>query len=174
MKKILLALLFAPFLVQGQSNEADSLKYPNVLLPKSAEGKLEYSEVVTVADQKSDVLYSNAQQFILDVFEYPKEVIQLSDKESGKIVFKCLIKTPLHNVRCVGQIDIKDGRYRYTFRDFTSQLNFVKTDEPSIFNPERSKFESRKSWFGLAYPTDRDIKKLITLLKDRMSKSDKW
>jgi len=85
-------------------------------------GKQEITDVLTVDSVKRDVLYSRALQWIALSYRSAQDVIQLSDKENGKIICKgnwssnFMLKKGIIEHTLV--LDFKDGRFRYRFTDF--------------------------------------------------------
>lgn len=103
---------------------AYSQEYSDYLFPLNGNGKEEFSEVVNV-DIVKNTLYSNAQEWIARTFIDYKSVIQLEDKENGKLILKGFspinFSTPSvsEDMSYTIAIECKNNRYRYTISDIT-------------------------------------------------------
>lgn len=126
MKKLLLPLLFICSLSYGQKT--------SLILPiDSITNKITYSEVIKVDSVNKQELFSRAREWFAKAYKNSSKVIQMEDKESGKIVGKALMQV-YHKalgmsfesgyINYTISIYIKDGRYKYEFVDFyhTGQL----------------------------------------------------
>jgi len=122
MKAFLLALLiFAPMLMRAQS----------VVLPiDSTTHKVTFTGVVQVPGVTQADLYSRAREWFATNFNSGKAVLDMDDKEAGKMIGKAYadfsLRAPL-----VGDITqklwrqvkvyVKDGRYRYELTEFSTE-----------------------------------------------------
>ena len=90
-------------------------------------GKIIYTEVVEVESKSKDDLYTSAREWFAKSYNSANNVIQMDDKESGKIVGKALM--PVYhkafgsdydsgNIHYTISIYLKDGRYKYEVSDF--------------------------------------------------------
>jgi len=97
-------------------------------LPKSIGTTYEFTLIDSVKQTKNEI-YVKAYEWIAKTFTSAKDVIQMSDKEAGKIVAKAVIPVPgqhdsyggtLGNdyVHYTITIDIKDGKYRCVLSNF--------------------------------------------------------
>jgi len=128
MKKImfLVVIVLLGLCVHAQEplpiNEAKIKKYFPVV-----EGRVEYAEVVKLdSTYTDDLLFKNARQWLVDNFKSGKDVLQTEDKEGGYIIgqgFFSMMTNPVSLFYSNSQIwfsmkiEVKDGRYRYTFYD---------------------------------------------------------
>ena len=91
------------------------------------------SEVIQVENSSKDNLFDKARLFLVNAFNDPKEVIQLSDKETGTLVAKGIVqiqnKSWNNIINFTFSIFCKDGRYKYeinnigiTYRDARGEL----------------------------------------------------
>lgn len=87
-------------------------------------GDLVYQEVVEVTDINAAQLYSRAKATITDLYKSAKDVVQLDDKDAGRIVAKGTYEivgdalgTSIDYVHHSLTIEAKDGRYRVTVSD---------------------------------------------------------
>jgi len=113
MKKTPILFLFAalPLFIAAQTIEVD----PETKLYAT-------SAVVPIDSTTKDVLYAKALEWVSLNYKSAKDVIQLSDKESGKIICKGNFKTSLFMkegwIEHTMILEFKDNRYRYTFTNF--------------------------------------------------------
>jgi len=127
MKKLLLPLLFICSLSYGQ-------KEPLILPIDSITNKITYSEVVKVDSVSKQELFSRAREWFAKAYKNSSKVIQMEDKESGKIVGKALMQV-YHKalgmtfesgyINYTISIYIKDGKYKYEFVDFYHTGQYV-------------------------------------------------
>jgi len=108
----------------------------------SQTNKITYSEVVYVDSlTNKQELFSRAREWFAKTFNSSTNVIQMEDKESGKIIGKALIQVYHKGVAMTykwGYINytisiyIKDGRYKYVLTDYyhTGQINPGLIDAP--------------------------------------------
>lgn len=99
---------------------------------------LSYSEVIQMDSIPKAELFSRAQMAFVTIFRSSKDVIQLADKENGKIVGKALfsynptifIGNMLTRglVRYTISIQVKDGRYKYEITDFRHTADKPSSD----------------------------------------------
>lgn len=94
----------------------------------SSTNKISYTDVVSVDSLvKKQELFSKVREWFAKTYNSSTNVIQMEDKENGKIVGKALIqiykKTAITNyewgaIHYTISIYIKDGRYKYVITDF--------------------------------------------------------
>lgn len=83
-----------------------------------------YTEVIQMKDISKDELYTRAHTWFVNAFKSAKDVIQMQDKEAGKIMgkgaFQCSIGALLPALDMTVTITIiaKDGRYKYILNNF--------------------------------------------------------
>jgi len=90
---------------------------------------LAFSEVVQTPNIKADELFKRAKDWIVTNLVTSNDVLQVVDKENGMLLGKGEIiykpdtfmskATLTGTIRFVVKILVKDGRYKYTFTDFT-------------------------------------------------------
>ena len=120
MKKLVLPLLFICSLSYGQKE--------SLILPiDSITNKITYSGVVKIDSVNKQELYSRAREWFAKAYKNSSKVIQMEDKESGKIVGKAMIevygstlgiRNEGGNINYTISIYIKEGRYKYEVTDF--------------------------------------------------------
>lgn len=174
MKRLLLLMMLLPFF--GFSQKLDSLR-----MPLNNDGKVEFMEVVELKNSKSNDLFNNAIQFIAENYNSPETVTKLSDRTAGKLIVNTFfIIDKNHHINCVLQIDVKDGRYRYVFRDFTHQV-VIPSLTGSLAPPERefykvfpNEYYNIETGTIIGNGTKNKIKSLTDKLKLTMAKKDNF
>jgi hypothetical protein len=102
-----------------------------------------FSEVVTVEGATKDQLYSAALAWFGDAFRSAKTVLDVQDKDAGRLVAKpSFTYTPkvfVGSARIKGAVryevvvEVKDGKYRYTIDGFTHEGTPGPGGPPSSF-----------------------------------------
>lgn len=156
----------------------------------SATKQYSYSEVVIVDSTSKDELYLRAKEWFANSFKSANDVLQMDDKEAGKLIGKG--NTDIH-VKSVGltvpvmlkftvKVTAKDNRYRYEitnliYRNYANEYNLNPTDVPA----EDFQFKNGKATkMQQQYidQTDATVKALIASLKTAMqgteSEKDEW
>lgn len=164
MKQYPLLLLFLSIISIGasQSLKLDSLS-----------GKYRSTGVMQVDSSKKELLFSKTKEWIALTYKSANEVIQLADKEIGKIVLKGAFHTNMFmkegSLEHTLVFDFKDGKVRYLYTDF------------SYYSPGSGKmaFESRMmSKKKLFENTEENIsssmKSLRNYLLDNSKQSNEW
>jgi len=133
MRQLIPFLIFTFFTVETFAQNEN----PNLPID-SATGKITYVGVVTVDTSiKKLELYSRAREWFAKTYNSSTTVIQMDDKESGKIVGKALIQAyckSLGSDRKCGFINytisvyFKDGRYKYEITDFYHTGQYISRD----------------------------------------------
>lgn len=92
-------------------------------------GPLEFSEVALVQNVKAEELFKRAKEWLVTTLLTSNEVLQVVDKENGILIGKGSIiykpdtfmgkATLTGSIRFIIKILVKDGKYKYTFTDFT-------------------------------------------------------
>lgn len=113
--KYALFALFLPIFAVGQKINPDTLSF-------------NYTGVVQADSMSAKSLQSRAKLFVAEAFKSAKDVTQMDDPDGGIIMVKGtmapVIKAPLLGhieygyVSFTIKIQVKDGRYKYTFSDF--------------------------------------------------------
>lgn len=125
MKKLLFLLCIIPILSFAQKRGAEK-----IILPiDSATNMITYQEVVKVEGATKDELYVRAREWFARSFKSSKSVIQMEDKEAGKIIGKgsssglytVLMSTVPYKLDFTVSITVKEGRYRYEISPFDTQ-----------------------------------------------------
>ena len=99
-----------------------------------ATGKIIYTEVVALDSARTSAdLYSSAREWFAKAYKSSNNVLQMDDREGGRIVGKALMQVyhralgrdfPSGYINYTISVYVKDGRYKYEVTDFhhTGQL----------------------------------------------------
>jgi hypothetical protein len=180
---LLLALLMASPAIAQKVKEDDS---PMALPVDSDTHKVTYSGVVEVAGATQAQLYSRAYEWVVRTYKSAPDVLQMQDKESGKIILKGYTHALVRGRECgpvshTFSIYLKDGRYKYDITDFvnTNQtsrgdygMGAFENEKPSISMPGMNGI-IQKSWNILRRNTDADIKAMVADLQAAMTTQTK-
>lgn len=108
---VFLMMLLAPVVTSGQKIEKDSVS-----------GIYTAKGVVQVDDVPKDKLYSRAMEWIALSYKSAQDVVQLSNKEDGKIICKGNFPVSLYmksgSVEHTLTLEFKDNRFRYRYTNF--------------------------------------------------------
>ncbi len=163
---------------------------------------LEYILVVSVEGVTKDQLYSEALAWFGETFRGPKNVIEVQDRQAGRIIAKPLFlyePTVFEStarirgvVRYSVKVEVKDGRYRYSIGDFfhegsregdlapiSFQLLTTDPECPYQFSPRDLKSSSKQeTWDNLKLVAKNQAALIISSLKSRMAQAgtdkDNW
>lgn len=83
----------------------------------------QFTLIDTVSCPK-DKLYTRALTWVVKTYNSAKDVIQLNDKDDGKLILKAIMQIPVarggyETVDYTMTIDVKDNKYRCTITGFT-------------------------------------------------------
>lgn len=176
MRKIKLVFLFLPIFIVAQANALD-----NVPILK---------EIVTVDNTSKDELYNRGKIWFARSFKSSMDVVQLDDKENGKIIGKGIISFENPGLK-IGKnasgyfefmitIDIKQNKFRYTIENIRHE-SYKDNNSGGLFTnekPECGTFIMPKSnWKRIKEIGYSEIEKIIQDLKFAMNKAstpDDW
>lgn len=159
--------MLMPCLMFAQSREKLDTVNPiyDEFLPV-IDGKITFSEVVQVDSLSKNDIFLRANDWIIKTFNSPKDVIQLSDKDAGKVVCKTFTgatvgkgwnKVTIDPLFYLLTIEARPGRYKITATNFIHQysvgLGAVKT---SGSNP-------LESYYLLADPTKKEYEANVSV-----------
>ncbi len=103
-------------------------KNTKVIVPiDSSTNDVAYSKVILVDGVSKDELYNRAKEWYVMTYNSAKEVLQLDDKNAGKIigkgttsgVYRFMMSNTDFYLNYTLSVTVKDGRYRYEFSQFT-------------------------------------------------------
>jgi len=163
----------------------------------SLTSKITYSEVVYVDSlANKQELFSRAREWFAKSYKSSTNVIQMEDKESGKIVGKALMQVyhkalgsnyPSGYINYTISIYIKDGRYKYEVTDFHHTGQLVSSGNIPDFGICEKMINTTDKTMGMSYQKtynyylyqmDNNIKDLISELKAAMvtkdTKKEEW
>jgi hypothetical protein len=160
----------------------------NIFPIDSINGKITYSEIIQVDSVNSQELYVRAHAWFAHTFISAQNVIQLDDKEAGRIIGKGTfavadnVENPgLMNVHVSGTVDFtieiqtKDGRYKYIFTNLSFKLlgmqeRDLRSEILSTSGTYKNKMNLR--WLELRENTDKTVLNIISSLKQAMTTND--
>jgi hypothetical protein len=183
-KRLLFALALlsaAPVAYAQKENDKDT----PIILPLDAETHLvDYSGVVEVAGANQTQLYFRAYEWIAKNYNSAQNVIQMQDKEAGKLIVKGRTKAYFKGhefgwITHTLSIYVKDGKYKYDITDFkhdsdTHSYGNFEQAEPTYI-PGAFKGAAKKAWNDMKLATDTEMKATVASLQTAMvakSKSD--
>jgi hypothetical protein len=131
-----------------------------------------------------DQLYSRAFEWVAKTYNSARAVIQMQDKESGKLVVKGLTRISIRGyeggvVTHTLSIYVKDGRYKYILTDLNHDATAVQNVSPGgPLETEEAKIYGlgggRKVWLDIREQANRDAKSITSGLQAAMTvKGDK-
>ena len=148
-------------------------------------GKVTYEEVVTVEGTYAEGIYIRANEWFAKTFNSAQDVIQMQDKEAGRIIGKGSISVTLMKYQ-QGFFEFtisfyaKDGRYKYIITDI-NHSNPGGSSGGNIINekPECGTFYmTKKQWIKLKIQAEEKISSMASNLKQFISEDenseDEW
>jgi hypothetical protein len=149
-------------------------------------GEIIYSKVTQTPGLSKNELFLYANEWFANSFKSSKDVIQFSDKESGKIIAKGNLDTSYRTLGMLIEIGYvsftievatKNGRYRYIIKNFWHHKGISSVKSPGDLRIKKSGMQlSRKAWRSIKEQTNNKIIYLIKSLEVTMltKKKDKW
>lgn len=142
---------------------------------------------VDTVEGNQNALFVKANEWVAKTFVSANSVIQMKDKEAGKIIAKGElivyeewgITTFPFYVGFTLSIDVKDGRYRTEFSDFIvrgySSPNGFQTTNSALIDADKPYSYSQNLWDNLKGDAKKKAKDLRASLKEYMStKTENW
>ncbi|GAB3753853.1 DUF4468 domain-containing protein [Spirosoma pomorum] len=183
-KTVTFCLLGMTFLVLDKSIAQD--------LPIDPETQLiTYSEVVEVPSVSKGELFNRANTWLTRAFKgSTKQVIEMEDKESGKVVGRGLIPTqvkiPITGMTDAGFVSAtftiicKDGKYKYVVDNLTHEKpdkqNWSSAGALEQKKPKNDKLLMRSpspyEWRAIKEATDENIKKMVAGMKKALQTTE--
>lgn len=197
-KRLLLALALlsaapAAYAQKEKAKEYDGEIAP--VLPIDPDTHLvAYTGVVEVPGATQAQLYSRAYEWVAKNFNSAQSVIQMQDKESGKIIAKGVIKAFIKKYDSgynsfTLSLYLKDGKYKYDITNFSNEHKTTVVGKSDRYGGDYSmgKFEQekpsfqmammngriQKSWNILRYNNDLEMKAQIASLEAAMTAKTK-
>lgn len=158
-----------------------------------SQNSLKFEGVINVDSTSKEVLFERARTWFSQTFTNEKEVISISDKESGEVSgngsFRYVHTKFYIGCVCVDgfvkfkvSIYVKDGKYRYIFSTFEHTGSMFEANTPIDFGTLTDANESpvpsrggknKKAWEDIKGMTNKQMDSLIQLLKETMAKPTK-
>ncbi len=193
MKRILIFLMmsFSVFYTNAQQMAPSEIVNNNIF-PLDENGKITYSEVVDANNITSDELFLRAHTWVANRFKSANNVIQLNDKEAGRLIGKGNLDAgiPKSNsgiiksgilvfVYFTVDIQVKEGKYKYSFTD----LHCISAGTEAVYDLMSSRVIKNavwqksldKDWYEVKLDINNKMEALVDSLKEAMNKSsDEW
>ena len=169
-----------------------------IILPGDSEGNIFFEEVVKVdSNLTKQELYVNAKEWFAKTFVSAQDVIQMDDKEVGRIIGKGNMEynsTIYYGsngtkgwIRYTVTIQVKDGRYKYEISNFVHEGNSLNSygafsfglitnnaDCTTQVTSTASPKWKNKVWNDIKIRIDSYTPLIISSLKEEMSKSPEF
>ena len=145
-------------------------------LPHDANtGKICYQEVVKVDSSiTKEALYSAARSWFAITFKSAIDVLQMEDKDSGKLIGKgnttIYVAMNNHRIHFTVTIQVKPARYKYSITDFTQTVGL---NDWGPLEDAKARMMAQSTYAK----TDKIIKEIISSLKKAMLiqiEDDNW
>jgi Domain of unknown function (DUF4468) with TBP-like fold len=176
---ILIILIFISTATKAQ--EIDTTKKPIAIKTDSITkfNKVDFSlTLIDTISKSKDDLYVNSITWIANNFKSAKDVIQMQDKEAGRIIVRGLLEIDgpsslfttcgRDNVNFKITIDLKDNKYRIVFEDFTHEGGYCNRypnptgGKLALEKPECGTLSlSKPRWTHIKTHTEKEIRKLL-------------
>ena len=141
--------------------------------------RITYEGVVEVPGVTKEQLYSRALEWVAKAYNSAQDVIQMQDKESGKLVMKGLTKVSIRSyaggvVRHTFSIYVKDGRYKYIITNFEHDASVA----PNIHSGGPLESEDgkiyalgggKKAWQDIKQQTNQEMTRIVAGLQTAMT-----
>ena len=146
----------------------------NGVLPLNESGAVTYVRVADVAGVSKEELYKRARKWFVKTYASPKDVLQLSDKETGELTGKGILDIPVQILRVrlgvlaghTVTVELKDERYRITVNAITINSEPLLTYKLPFLAPPQ------KQYTTLYTTIDERVKALITSLQTALFTTD--
>jgi len=187
MKKVLLSVLFTSVSIFASAQN----------LPVDPETKkITYTEVVETPGIKQNDLYSRAQTWFAKTYGSSKSVLEIQDKENGKLMGKGITEVSFKNppmgtryggiVRYTISVLVKDGKYKYSISDLFHEggTDTQITACGALENEKKPKggtmrglsgqggFPTQKQWEQIKEDVNTQMTALTASLKSGIAKSE--
>ena len=136
-----------------------------------------YEGVITVEDVSKDILFDRLYEWFAKTYNSANNVIQLKDKESGKIIGKGVFSIVYYQrkptISYTISVFVRDGRFKYV----VDQISYrdIQGDSFSIENFPQSWFGKKKLYETINDKISIYIKGLEqSVLQETRGESDDW
>lgn len=157
------------------------------LLGFAQDQSLNRTEIIELPNAKQDELYSNGQAWFAESFVDANSVLQVEDRENGNLIGKGVIDFSTSGmgaadvkgaIRFTVSVSVKDGRYKYEFKDFThaayASSGYSFGDLSASAMPKGIPKFYNKDWLSAKAMVESKVDTLIQSLNDAMRKSNDW
>lgn len=136
MKKILfLVVILIAAMFQSMAIAKDK-EEPRIVLPRNADGLVQYQETMEFAGVSAPLLFSRAKSFGANEFVSAKDTLQNEDAAAGRLVYKGIFDAKdmmgiVRSIRFTMTIEVKEGKARITLNNFFvlyGQVNEIRKD----------------------------------------------
>lgn len=176
-------LLAVGLLLAGTAAQAQKTVEAPVTLPTDPDTHLvDYSGVIEVPGITQAQLYSRAYEWVAKNYNSAQDVIQMQDKETGKIIVKGRTNAyfkghPFGWVTHTLSIYVKDGKYKYDITDFrhmSERYSYggFEQAEPTYI-PGAAKGAAKSAWNEMKSTTDTNMKATAASLQTAMTTKNK-
>jgi hypothetical protein len=167
MKKIILLIAFVFFITDLSFAQA-------IKLPTNRKGEVEFKETVKADGATADHLFTQAHQFFKETYPDPRDIIDVDDKDSGKITgFGVIDGGNNYRITYSIEINVSNGSYDYNFTpmDYTLRQNgSVYSSKKEPFTADQPNDIDDKKWAVFTTNTFTTLSLLSNQLKTIMAK----
>lgn len=149
------------------------------LFGQNEKSKFEFTVIDTLSDSKENI-YSRAKIWLANTFVSSKAVIELDDRDNGKIIGRGVLKyDSKYNLIYISRniidfivtVDVKEGKYRVVFSEFYFKANtdggYVDGGNLNNDKPKNTWNLSKKQWEKIK----EDVRSRISFVIDDLKKS---
>lgn len=102
-------------------------------IPFNDEGKVEFIEIISFDSIGKEELFINSQEWVVNAYNSANDVIQMNDKEAGKLIVKGIHQ---YNNALIGDLNlhhtlsvsVKDGKIRVSLSNLVFKFILAKAD----------------------------------------------
>ena len=136
MKKILLLLFLATSTLSASTQKVDNcLELTKLTLPKSSEGKIEYTSILEASDKKQQEFYSAVRSWYASNFSNVQNGELLNDAANGKLIFYGIKDYKHYDAHYTLDFTFKDGKFRTIVKNIIVVIPSVERYERDIRIP---------------------------------------
>ena len=177
MKKMILVtlvLIAALFPSMTFAKDKDEKK---VVLPKNAEGLVQYQEAIEIPGATAAVLFSRAKNFGAMTFKSAIHTLQNEDPAAGRLVYKGTFSAPyvmgtIKDVRFTMTIEVKVGKARITLSNMGVLYGEVNQNSQPIEELLKEDGSGRAGLKTLVASIDIEAREIVGEFKQAMVKQE--
>lgn len=174
MRKSILILMFSLIALAVFAKDDE----PKIVMPRNAEGKIQYQEVAEIPGVTANTLLSRAKNWCANAFVSVKDTLQNEDAGAGRLTYKGNFDVP--GPMGTSQvfwftltIEVKDGKARITLVDFEQ-----RAPNGAVYPTEQMFKDDGIPHWGCAkilVNVDEKAKRMISDIKAALAKEEeKW